>query len=106
MSFSGEVARAVSRRGGRLSLNCVVSEDPIDGGYIAECVDIPGCMSQGDTIQEANRNLADALSSCIAIMIEDALKAAARSQPCVARSDRDVLEQFTVRPLVEELCVG
>ena len=42
------------------ALTFVVTPDELDGGYVAECVDLPGCMSQGDTIEEALRNVGDA----------------------------------------------
>ena len=35
--------------------------DEIDGGWIVECVDLPGCMSQGETEEEAIENLVDAI---------------------------------------------
>ena len=31
-----------------------------DGTIVAECTDIPGCISQGETISEAKANIADA----------------------------------------------
>jgi len=36
-------------------------EDELDGGWIAECLDIPGVMSQGDTEQAALDGLRDAI---------------------------------------------
>ena len=38
-----------------------VMADPFDGGYVAECIGLPGCMSEGETEAEAIRNIADAL---------------------------------------------
>jgi predicted RNase H-like HicB family nuclease len=34
-----------------------VQADPEDGGYVSSCVDMPGCMSQGETISEAYKNI-------------------------------------------------
>lgn len=42
-----------------------------DGGFISECVDIPGCMSQGDTRAEALANLVDAIGACLEVIAED-----------------------------------
>jgi predicted RNase H-like HicB family nuclease len=39
-----------------------VEEDTLDGGYVARCVDLPGCYSQGDTEEEAVSNLVEAIS--------------------------------------------
>jgi predicted RNase H-like HicB family nuclease len=38
-----------------------------DGGYIAECPSIPGCVSQGETEAEATANVADAIRECVAV---------------------------------------
>ncbi len=37
-----------------------------DGYIVAECVDLPGCMSQGKTEQEALENIEDACSVWVA----------------------------------------
>ena len=38
---------------------------PDDGGYFAEAVNLRGCVSQGDTKEEALRNISEALQGCI-----------------------------------------
>lgn len=43
-----------------------------DGYIVAECLDIPGCISQGETHQEALANLMDAISVCLEVIAEDA----------------------------------
>jgi predicted RNase H-like HicB family nuclease len=42
-----------------------VERDEVDGGWIAECISLPGCMSQGETEEEALENLADALAGVL-----------------------------------------
>lgn len=37
----------------------------IDGGYIAEVLDLPGCMSQGETVEDAYDNVVDALKAVL-----------------------------------------
>lgn len=37
------------------------------GGYLVEYPDIPGCMSDGETIDEAIANGREALRDCIAV---------------------------------------
>lgn len=32
-----------------------------DGGYIAECPALPGCVSHGDTVEEATANIKEAI---------------------------------------------
>ena len=40
-----------------------------DGIFVAECPSLPGCRSQGDTIEEAFENIKDAIK----LWIEDAV---------------------------------
>ena len=42
-----------------------LTEDPIDGGYVVSCRDIPEAITQGDTIEEALAASADALDEAI-----------------------------------------
>ncbi|HVN49069.1 MAG TPA: type II toxin-antitoxin system HicB family antitoxin [Bacteroidota bacterium] len=44
-----------------------------DGMYIAECPSIPGCISQGKTEEEAQRNIQDAIKECIEVRLEKGL---------------------------------
>ena len=44
-----------------------------DGVFIAECPAIPGCVSQGATREEAERNIADAIRECLAVRREQGL---------------------------------
>jgi len=46
-----------------------ISQDE-DGVYIAECPSIPGCVSQGATEQEAEKNIQDAIKECLAVRAE------------------------------------
>lgn len=36
-----------------------------DGGFVVECPVIPGCISQGDTREEALTNIKDAIELCL-----------------------------------------
>lgn len=36
-----------------------------DGGFVAECPLIPGCVSQGDTRDEAIANIREAIELCL-----------------------------------------
>jgi len=55
--------------------------DAGDGYIMAECLDIPGCVSQGKTHAEALANLTDAISVCLEVILEDAAKAAGGAAP-------------------------
>jgi predicted RNase H-like HicB family nuclease len=42
-------------------LTVTVERDGLDGGFITQCVEVPGAISQGDTLDEALANIADAI---------------------------------------------
>ncbi|GEM_PF-496790 len=52
-----------------------VIEDELDGGYIVECLNLPGCMSQGDTVEEAVENIGEAIAGVLAARFERNLRA-------------------------------
>ncbi len=41
-----------------------------DGMFIAECPSIPGCVSQGKTEEEVQRNIQDAIKECLIVRAE------------------------------------
>jgi len=41
-----------------------------DGMFIAECLSIPGCVSQGKTEQEAEDNIRNAIKECLEVRAE------------------------------------
>ncbi len=41
-----------------------------DGMFIAECPSIPGCVSQGKTEQEAEKNIQEAIKECLEVRVE------------------------------------
>ncbi|MDQ3021096.1 MAG: type II toxin-antitoxin system HicB family antitoxin [Bacteroidota bacterium] len=44
-----------------------------DGVFIAECPSIPGCVSQGKTKEEAEKNIQEAISECLEVRAEKGL---------------------------------
>ncbi|HEV3272668.1 MAG TPA: type II toxin-antitoxin system HicB family antitoxin [Candidatus Methylacidiphilales bacterium] len=44
-----------------------------DGVWIAECPSIPGCVSQGQTREEAISNIREAISLCLEVRAERGL---------------------------------
>jgi len=44
-----------------------------DGMYVAECPDIPGCVSQGKTENEAEKNIQGAIKECLEVRREKGL---------------------------------
>jgi predicted RNase H-like HicB family nuclease len=41
-----------------------------DGMFIAECPAIPGCVSQGKTMREAEKNIQMAIKECLEVRAE------------------------------------
>lgn len=54
------------------SLHILIWEE--DSTFIAKCLDIPGCVSEGATREEALRNIRDAINLCLSVIREDASK--------------------------------
>lgn len=54
------------------SLHILIWEE--DGAYIAKCLDIPGCISEGATRDEALANIHDAIRLCLSVISEDNAK--------------------------------
>jgi len=38
-----------------------------DGVFVAECPAIPGCVSQGKTEEEAEKNIREAIKECLSV---------------------------------------
>jgi predicted RNase H-like HicB family nuclease len=43
----------------------LLTPDPEDGGFVAECPAIPGCVSEGKTVEEALSNIKEAIEGCL-----------------------------------------
>ncbi len=49
--------------------NVTIDRDE-DGIWIVECPSIPGCVSQGDTKEEALKNIKEAIQLCLEVRAE------------------------------------
>ena len=49
----------------------VIIEKGEDFGYVVHCAAIPGCHSQGNTIEEAIENIKDAIKGCLSVLDEE-----------------------------------
>ena len=49
----------------------IIVEKGEDFGYIVHCPAIPGCHSQGNSIEEAIENIKDAIRGCLSALDED-----------------------------------
>ncbi len=72
----GKVAELGSRRAykvmvGGKEYTVELQPDLEDGGYVVECASLPGCVSQGDTIEEALSMVRDAIRGHLAILRQE-----------------------------------
>jgi len=65
-----------------------------DGYIVAECPQLPGCMSQGKTREEASKNIADAITAVLMVRMQQFISSPDRSQ---SRSSGDDEETFRVQ---------
>ena len=72
-----------SRRGA-VKLNVVVHQAD-EGGYWAEVPSIPGCATQGDTMEKLLKNVREAVEGCLSVEVRD-----------VPRSKTDRIVEITV----------
>ena len=47
-----------------MQFNIVIEQDE-DGRYVVECLDLPGCLSEGETRDEALQNISEAIVGCL-----------------------------------------
>jgi predicted RNase H-like HicB family nuclease len=52
-----------------MKFDVIIFQDE-DGGFIAECSAIPGCVSQGKTRQEAEENIKQGIKECLEVRAE------------------------------------
>ena len=55
-----------------MKFNVTIDRDE-DGIWIVECPSIPGCVSQGQTKEEALENIKDAIAACLQVRAERGL---------------------------------
>lgn len=48
-----------------------IFEPEKDGGYVVSVPAVPGCVTQGDTFEEAKEMIKDALEGCLAVLKEE-----------------------------------
>lgn len=70
LSAIAEAVRRFLHRHVSLEFTVEVEADELDGGYIAECVELPGCMSQGETEEEALENIVDAITGVLSTRMQ------------------------------------
>ncbi len=51
-----------------------IIHDDESGGYWAEVPALPGCATQGDTMEELLANLREAIEGCLSVDVEPSLR--------------------------------
>ena len=70
----------------------VILEPEADGGYSAICPAIPGCVSQGASLEEALTNIREAIRLCLDVRREDGLSQPVETPEIIAREIQQCLE--------------
>ncbi|MBN1455599.1 MAG: type II toxin-antitoxin system HicB family antitoxin [Methanomicrobia archaeon] len=50
----------------------VILEKEEEGGYSAQCLELPGAISQGETKEEALRNIKEAIEAVLEVLTQEA----------------------------------
>ncbi len=58
-----------------MKLQVIIEEDE-SGYFFAEVPALPGCFSQGETIEEVSKNIKEAITGWVAVMNDKAKKSA------------------------------
>lgn len=48
-----------------MKFTVILTPDEDDGGYVAECPAIHGCISQGESVEDALTNIKGAIEGCL-----------------------------------------
>lgn len=64
-----------------------------EGGFTAECIELPGCFSEGETQEEAERNIRLAIDACLSVLFEDCLNKIRREVDLASIDLRNVSKQ-------------
>ena len=79
-----------------MKLTVVLRPDSEDGGYVAECPAIPGCISEGDTVEEALANIREAAEGCLESLAERGEPLPDQGLCVVATIDADIPQAAAV----------
>jgi predicted RNase H-like HicB family nuclease len=74
-----------------------IEPDDVDGGFTAECVSLPGCVAQGDTIEETLDGLSEAICAVLMIKLEDGVHEEVDGLSVDAMKGDDGSRSFNIR---------
>ena len=70
----------------------VILEPEAEDGYSVICPAIPGCVSQGDSLDEALANIREAILLCLEVRREDQVPLPVETPEMIAQEIRECLE--------------
>jgi predicted RNase H-like HicB family nuclease len=70
----------------------VVLEPDSGGGYTVICPAVPGCVSEGNSLEEALVNIREAIVLCFEVRRESGLPPVAETPEIIAREIQECLE--------------
>ncbi len=73
----------------------ILTPDPEDGGFVDECPAIPGCVSEGASVEEALRNVKEAIEGCLESLLAHNEPVPQEGQVIVATVDADAPAMVT-----------
>jgi predicted RNase H-like HicB family nuclease len=82
-----------------LTFNLEFQRDEESGWFAVHVVELPGCVSQGATIEEAKTNIANALEMYMAVLLETAVRNEATREVLVPEESQTA--KLLVRPRFE-----
>ena len=88
---------------GKYTLTALMRKYEEDGQtyFVAECLEIPGCVADGETEDEAANHLNEAMHACVKVIFEDCLKMA--KSRSMTRDFVGITSQRTVEFFAPEL---
>lgn len=60
-----------------MKFNIIIEKD-YEGRYVAECPDLPGCLSEGESLEDASENINEAIVGCQKSRLKNARRKAYR----------------------------
>lgn len=70
-----------------LTYTAIFEKSP-EGGYVAYVPALPGCMTQGETFEDAKANVGDAIMGYVAVLKEDGDEVPIESEEHIAATVR------------------
>lgn len=70
----------------------VILEPEEDGGYSIHCPALPGCSSQGDSIEEALTNIKEAIVDVMKVRYQEGIPLPSETPEIISEEIRQILE--------------